>query len=362
MRIIGVMSGTSLDGIDAALVEFDHAGTPQLLGFHHSAYPGELLTTLRTINADTPLGHVLALDAELSTHYAQAVTAVCEQTHTPPDQVDAIGLHGQTVLHAPRATPAVTCQLGDPSRLAQQTGICVVADFRQRDLAGGGEGAPLAPLFHAALFAAESPRAVVNLGGIANLSVLSDRGEVVCGFDCGPANTLLDGWIQRHHHQAFDAAGAWAASGQVDDALLGRLQSDAFFARRPPKSTGTEYFNAAWLDAQLTGTEAPADVQATLAALSAWAIAQALSAVGAGVTDLIVTGGGAHNTDLIGRIAAALPDVRIRDSAAEGLPAEAIEAIGFAWLARATLRGQALDLTKITGARAPAILGGIYPA
>jgi len=184
----------------------------------------------------------------------------------------------------------------------------------------------------------------------------------VCGFDCGPANTLLDGWIQRHHHQAFDAAGAWAAGGQVDDALLERLQSDAFFARPPPKSTGTEYFNAAWLDAQLTGTEAPADVQATLAALSAWAIAQALSAVGAGVTDLIVTGGGAHNTDLIGRIAAALPDVRIRDSAAEGLPAEAIEAIGFAWLARATLRGQALDLTKITGARAPAILGGIYPA
>lgn len=362
MRIIGVMSGTSLDGIDAALVEFDRTGTPQLLGFYHSAYPTELQAALRAMGAHTPLAQTLAMDAQLSDHYARAVIAVCDQTQTPTSDIDAIGLHGQTVYHASTATPPVTCQLGDPSRLAQQTGMCVVADFRQRDLAAGGEGAPLAPVFHAALFAAKSPRAVVNLGGIANLSVLSASGEVVCGFDCGPANTLMDGWIQRHHNQAFDATGAWAASGQVNQALLERLQGDAFFARPPPKSTGTEHFNQAWLDAQLDVADKPEDVQATLAALSAWAVVKAVQDIDAGVTELIVTGGGARNTHLIEQMAAALPEVVVRDSSAEGLPAEAIEAVGFAWLARATLCGQALDLRNITGAKAPAILGGIYPA
>jgi|GEM_PF-5648724 Predicted molecular chaperone distantly related to HSP70-fold metalloproteases len=236
MRIIGLMSGTSLDGVDAALVAFDGNGQPTLQGFHSLPYPPDLRRALAAIDAGTPLGEALAMDAQLSAIYAQAVATLCAQTQTTAATIDAIGVHGQTVIHAPRATPPVTCQLGDPSRLAEQTGIAVVADFRQRDLAVGGEGAPLAPLFHAALFGADHPRGVVNLGGIANLSVLGAGGRIVSGFDCGPANTLLDGWIQRHHNQPFDHEGAWAASGRVDHALLARLQSDAFLPAQPPKA------------------------------------------------------------------------------------------------------------------------------
>jgi len=361
MRIIGLMSGTSLDGVDAALVAFDGNGQPTLQGFHSLPYPPDLRGELAAIDAGTPLGQALAMDARLSAIYAQAVATLCAQTQTTAAAIDAIGVHGQTVVHAPGATPPVTCQLGDPSRLAEQTGIAVVADFRQRDLAVGGEGAPLAPLFHAALFGADHPRGVVNLGGIANLSVLGAGGRIVSGFDCGPANTLLDGWIQRHHDQPFDHAGAWAASGRVDHALLARLQSDAFFTRPAPKSTGTDYFNSAWLEAHLRGDEAPVDVQATLAELTAWAIASAVRQANPDMLDLIITGGGAYNRDLITRIAAALPTIAVRDTADEGLPAEAIEAVGFAWLAWATLNGQALDLSAITGASTPVILGGIYP-
>jgi len=362
MYFIGLMSGTSLDGIDAALVHFGASGDIALNGFCHTPYSPALTTTLQQTNAHTPLAEALSVDAHLADSYAKAVAALLQQTNTTPEAINAIGLHGQTVWHAPNQHPPISCQLGDPSRLAERTGITVVADFRQRDLAAGGQGAPLAPLFHSALFGAAHSRGVVNLGGIANLSVLAAGGKVVRGFDCGPANTLLDQWAMRHQQQPFDANGAWAASGKVDHALLAQLQTDGFFHQPAPKSTGPEHFNLAWLNAQLTGKESAVDVQATLAALTAWGVSKAVQENGEGLTELIIGGGGARNTDLITRIAQQLPNVNVINSDACGLPAEAIESVGFAWLARATLQRQAFDLAAITGAKRPVILGGIYPA
>ena len=362
MRLIGLMSGTSLDGVDAALVDFASDGRPVLAGFQHQPYPDALARALRSLDAASPLQAVLAADAELAGVYAAAVDALIAHTASDRRGIDAIALHGQTLWHAPQAEPPVTCQIGDPSRLAEATGITVVADFRQRDLAAGGEGAPLAPLFHAVLFATEHSRCVVNIGGIANVTVLGPGGAIRRGFDTGPGNVLMDGWIHRHRGAAYDAAGAWAASGRVDGDLLAGLLSEPWFRRPPPKSTGTEHFNLAWLDARLDVQRSAADVQATLSALTASSIADAIQAWGEAPRDVILTGGGARNDDLVRRIGEELPAAQVRCSDAVGLPANAVEAIGFAWLGRATLRGEAVDTTPATGARRPVILGGIYPA
>ena len=357
---IGLMSGTSLDGVDAALVDLADDRRPQLLSHHHQPWPPEFAARLRAVNGDTPLRMTLALDAELPDHYAGAVGALLARSGYDPATITAIGLHGQTVWHAPDATPPVTCQLGDPSRLAVATGIPVIADFRQADLAVGGEGAPLAPLFHAALFGGPQPRAVLNLGGIANLTFLGENATPLGGHDCGPANTLLDAWARRHLGQPFDQGGAWGARGQPDPKLLASLLADPYFARQPPKSTGPEYFNEAWLEARLDGDEAPADVQATLASLTAHSVAADIAAAGVALSELVVTGGGARNNDLLARLRAALPDLPVVTSDAAGYPVDAIEAMGFAWLAGAAMRGEALSLGPVTGARAPARLGGLY--
>ncbi len=359
MHFIGLMSGTSFDGIDAVLVDFEPLGLAHVQAHHHVPYPIALRQALRQVNAHTPLAEVLALDAQLSNAYADAVLALLAKHGRTHDTIAAIGLHGQTVWHAPSAQPPVTCQLGDPSRLAALTGLRVVADFRQRDLADGGVGAPLAPLFHAALFADTRPRAVLNLGGIANLTVLDSNGKIECGFDCGPGNTLLDAWIDQHKNLPMDRDGQWAASGVADLYWVEHLLSDAYFQQPPPKSTGPEYFNLAWL-ADYPAHGEPVDVQAGLAQLTAQSVAAAIMQWGPSIETLIVTGGGAYNLDLLKRLARCLPHVEVQSSDALGIAPEQVEAIGFAWLARARWLEQPVDLTRVTGSRQPNLLGGVY--
>ncbi|KAF0284537.1 MULTISPECIES: anhydro-N-acetylmuramic acid kinase [Spiribacter] len=363
MRMIGLMSGTSLDGVDAVMADFDASGHPRPCGHLHSPYSAELATALRNINADSPLAHLLALDARLAGVYAAAVESLLHATGCTRRQVSAIALHGQTLWHAPLADPPVTCQAGDPSRLAEATGLPVVADFRQRDLAAGGVGAPLAPVFHAALLGGEQRRCVVNVGGVANLSVLAAGGRAEAGFDTGPGNALMDAGARRYLDSAFDRDGAWAASGQVDSAFLDRLLADPYFQRPPPKSLDVSTFDPHWLDAHAGQPAQPVDRQATLLALTAETIAAAVERWGGGPRDVVITGGGAANTALCRALDHRLGGERpLKTSDELGIPALQVEALGFAWLGRATLLGEPVDLTAITGARRPTVLGGIYPA
>lgn len=359
---IGLMSGTSFDGIDASLVQCNAPDAPiTLCEDLHVPYPPAVQQALRQINASTPLATVLHWHNTLPTYYADVVQALIANAEIDRAQIMAIGCHGQTVWHDMQANPPISAQLGNPSHLAELTGIDVVADFRQRDLAAGGQAAPLAPLFHRVLFKAPHPRAVLNLGGIANITLLRENASATSGFDCGPANTLLDAWCRENLGKAFDEAGEWAASGKVHQALLEQLLSDPFFALKPPRSTGPELFNLNWLRPQLPPAIAAADVQATLAELSAQSIAKALRQSGSQAKDLVITGGGAHNADLIRRITAAVAPCSVNLSDALGIPADAVESIGFAWLAHAALAGIRHDLSAITGAPQPLPLGGIYP-
>ena len=362
MRMIGLMSGTSLDGVDAVLVDFDGRGRPTLVGRIHRGYPAALTEQLRAIDGDSPLRIVLMLDAWLAGIYADAVEALRSATGATRQDIDGIALHGQTLWHAPGANPPVTCQIGDPSRLAEATGIRVIADFRQRDLAAGGEGAPLAPLFHAALFGCDHRRCVVNIGGVANISVLAAGGQALGGFDTGPGNTLMDAWARRHLDAPFDRDGRWAASGTIDMPLLERLLADPYFRRPPPKSIDIRSFDLAWLDGHSDHPPRPADMQATLLALTATSLVAAIDEWGGNPVDVVITGGGALNAELRRAIAARLAPRPLLTGDDEGVPATLVEAIGFAWLGRATLREDRLDLKSITGARRPVILGGVYPA
>ena len=362
MRLVGLMSGTSLDGIDAALVDFDANGRPTLIGQVHHDYPAEIAEQLRAINGESPLRTILMLDAELAGVYASAVEELRAVTGAARDRIDGIALHGQTLWHAPDADPPVTCQVGDPSRLAEATGIQVIADFRQRDLAAGGQGAPLAPLFHAALFGCGHRRCVVNIGGVANISVLDAGGRALGGFDTGPGNTLMDAWARRHLGAPFDKDGRWAASGQVDIAFLEHLLTDPYFRRPPPKSLDVQAFSLAWLESYPNPPRRPADMQATLLALTATSLVTAINEWGGRPEDVVITGGGALNARLRETIASRLAPTPLLTGSDQGIPVTLVEAIGFAWLGRATIRGDRLDLENITGARHPAILGGIYPA
>lgn len=361
---IGLMSGTSLDGIDCSLIECRRADERVTLHHHlHHAYSAGTRDALRQINAQSSLASVLYWHNTLPTLYAEAVLALLHQTNLTARDIHAIGCHGQTVWHDTQHQPPVTVQLGNPSHLAEHTGITVVADFRQRDLAAGGQAAPLAPLFHRVLFQGPHPRAVLNLGGIANISLLgSDAQQRVSGFDCGPANTLLDAWCKANLGHAYDHQGQWAASGNVDDDLLQELLNDPFFSQSPPRSTGPEQFNLAWLKPQIPAALSAADVQATLVELTAQSIAQALQQCGRTPADLIITGGGARNHELVNRITAAVAPCPVQLSDALGVPAEAVESAGFAWLASAAMAGKRYDLSAITGATEPLPLGGIYPA
>ena len=305
------------------------------------------------------LHRAAVLANELSDLYAGAARRLLARARVGARSVAAIGCHGQTVRHRPG--DAYTLQLVNGARLAERSGITVVCDFRSRDVAAGGEGAPLAPAFHRALFGAASrSRLIVNVGGIANLTSLPARGPVT-GFDCGPGNCLLDAWIMRKRRTPFDAGGTWGARGRVIPRLLEKLLAHQFFQRRPPKSTGRDEFGLAWLQRAMTGAERPVDVQATLLELTAVTIARAVHRYCAGAREVFVCGGGAYNRALLARLAALLSGKRVATTAALGIEPEHVEALAFAWLAREALMRRPGNLPAVTGARGPRVLGAIYP-
>ncbi|HXR19400.1 MAG TPA: anhydro-N-acetylmuramic acid kinase [Steroidobacteraceae bacterium] len=361
---LGLMSGTSMDSIDAALLEIGPLRM-QVRAAAARPWPAELQLRLRRAAEDSErlgLTEFGELDTAVGREFAQAAEQLLHSAGVTAAAVRAIGSHGQTVLHRPRGKAPFTLQLGDPNLIAERLGIDVVADFRRRDIAAGGEGAPLMPAFHAAAFgSAGETRAVINIGGMANVTLLAADDSVI-GFDTGPGNCLLDSWARRHLGQSYDANGAWAAAGTVDATLLERLLAEPYFARPPPKSTGRETFSDAWLQLALAGrSPAPVDVQATLAELTAVTIARALrSADGAEPQCVYLCGGGAFNGELLRRIGRALPKARVTTTAEYGIAAEHVEAAGFAWLAHRYLTGQPGNLPAVTGARHPVPLGALY--
>lgn len=356
---LGLISGTSADGIDAALVRF--APRLEVLAARTFAYPDGLrarVLALARNRAEVTLDSLGHLDVEIGERFAAAASALLHGAGAPPGDVQAIGSHGQTVCHRPDGPQPFSLQLGDPNVIAERTGIVTVADFRRADLAAGGQGAPLLPALHAAVLAdTATPRAILNLGGIANLTLLVP-GKPVIGFDTGPANCLMDAWSLRQRGMPRDEGGAWAASGHVNAALLERWLADPYFAAPPPKSTGREVFNLDWLDAHLPQPIAPADVQATLLQLTARSVADALRPYA--VHELYACGGGVHNDALMDALGAALPDTKTATTTALGLDPDFVEAVGFAWLARARLQGAPGNLPSVTGARGPRMLGAVY--
>jgi anhydro-N-acetylmuramic acid kinase len=360
---IGLMSGTSVDGVDAVLADLSAA--PHSVAAAHVAFPDALrreLNALQTSGADELHRAALAANA-LMDCCAGAVGAVLRQAGIGHPAIAAIGVHGQTVRHRPDL--GYTTQLANPARLAEATGITVVADFRSRDVAAGGQGAPLVPALHAALFRLhDRHRVVINLGGIANVTDLPPAGPVR-GFDTGPGNTLLDAWCERHTGERFDRDGAWGATGRLNAELLAALRSDAYFARPPPKSTGRDHFHLAWLErhlAPLRPAPRPIDVQRTLLALTARTIAEAVAAHCGSATEVLICGGGAHSAALRSELDAALVPRTVATTATLGIPVGEVEALAFAWLAREALAGRASSLPEVTGARGSRILGAIYRA
>lgn len=359
---LGLISGTSADAIDVALCTFEP--TPRLHGALAQPYPERLrrrILALAQGDGHIPVDELGALDVEIAQCFAGAALALLRSAKIAANDIVALGSHGQTVRHRPAQAPPYTLQLGDPNVIAEITGITTVADFRRRDVAAGGQGAPLAPAFHAAMLPRdELVRVVLNLGGIANITVLD--GTTLHGFDTGPASCLLDAWAQEHTGAPFDRDGALAAQGQIDADLLTALLRDPYFARPPPKSTGRETFHLHWLHqharvSQLT----PADVQATLVALSARSIADAVRAHAANARTLLVCGGGVHNRLLMRAIADALAPLPVASTAAHGIDPDYVEAMAFAWFARERLAGRAPEnVCKVTGARGPRVLGAIY--
>jgi len=369
---VGLMSGTSLDGLDAVLAHIDDAPAALSLrvrAHQHTPFDDALRAELLALNrrGDDELHRAAVITRQLAELAARAVRAVLADAGVTPAQVRAIGSHGQTVRHRPPATGVdvpYTIQLDDGAWLAEHTGIDVVCDFRRRDLAAGGQGAPLVPAFHAACFARPGHAvAVLNVGGIANLTRLGPAGDVA-GFDCGPGNVLLDAWCERHTGHRYDDDGRWAASGQVHEGLLAVLLAEPYFALPPPKTTGRDLFHAEWLDARLreVGDVAPADVQATLLALTAAAASQALRRHAPDTERLIVCGGGARNGALMRALAARLASVEVVSSAAAGIDPMHVEAAAFAWLAHAHLERRPGNRAEVTGARGPRVLGALYPA
>jgi len=360
---IGLMSGTSMDGIDAALVEFD-AASLDILQTHSHAYPDDvrrqLPVAMRTPNL-READDVAALHKRIGECFRDAANALLDAAGIDAAAITAIGSHGQTVRHEPDCAEPFSLQIGDPEIIATGTGITTVADFRSADIQLGGQGAPLAPAFHEWLFRREhSARVVVNIGGIANITVLPGASEPATGYDTGPGNTLMDAWIREHGDATFDRNGAWAASGDLEEALLLALLQDPYFAAPPPKSTGFEYFNLDWLRAAGIGDTDPASVQATLAELTAASIANAIHSSAAPGSEVLVCGGGVHNAELMRRLAARLPGDRVATTAAAGLDPDWVEAVAFAWLAMRRLQERPGNLPSVTGASGPALLGSVH--
>ncbi len=362
---LGLLSGTSMDGIDAALIEIA-GGRLRVVHGRTCPYPGGITKRLQRLVARpdaTHLDTVGELDTALGELFATAALALLDESGVNANEVRGIGSHGQTVRHQPDCRYPFTIQIGDANVIAARTGIDTVADLRRRDMALGGEGAPLAPAFHAAMFGrTDEDRVVANIGGIANITILGADGHVR-GFDTGPGNTLMDGWIAQHGGQPYDDGGRWAASGTPDPALLAKLREDDYFTRSPPKSTGRETFNLPWLAGHLmTLPEAPlpVDVQATLCELTASTLTDAIAGHAPGAHVCLVCGGGALNDHLLERLRARLRGLDVRSSASEGLAPEWVEAAGFAWLASRTLAGRTGNVPAVTGASAAAVLGAVY--
>lgn len=365
---IGILSGTSRDGADAVLVRFEN-NAPKLLSSTCVSYPPDLAQDLRQLierRLRPDEASLKRLDRELAEFFALAAWSLLDQSGVKAEEITALGSHGQTVWHHPFLPNPETIQLGDPQRIADLLGIRTVGQFRQADLKAGGQGAPLAPLLHRALLTPERGiRAVVNIGGISNISLLHAHGSVT-GHDTGPGNCLMDGWIQQHQGKDYDAEGRWAAGGTVDRLLLDRLLDDPYFNRKPPKSTGVEYFNAEWLQKRLTARKTEyspthtslRDVQSTLCELTAYTIADAVRFGNA--DEVLVCGGGAHNLDLLQRLRHLLPDKTVDTTARAGLDPDWVEGILFAWLARERLANRPQETAPITGAAEPVLLGHVF--
>jgi anhydro-N-acetylmuramic acid kinase len=365
---IGLISGTSRDGIEAVLaLEEGPLGWAVHTHIHHPYTPTLAAELERlTLSGSARYVDLGQLDALIGEAFADAVLALMREAGVDRTSVRAIGSHGQTLFHGPDASPPFTWQIGDPFRIAERTGIDTVALFRQRDMAAGGEGAPLACALHAACFShPEITRAVINIGGISNITWLRP-GAPVIGYDCGPGNTLMDGWIRGQRGLPYDAEGGWSAQGRVLEPLLASLRADPFFGLPTPKTTGPEYFSPDWLGQHLppdAGAEGGADVQATLTELTASVIADAVRAQqqDGEICEVLVCGGGARNTDLMQRLGRYLGDIPVTETGSLGLPADQVEAAAFAWLARQTILARAGNLPAVTGARGPRILGCLIP-
>ncbi|MBJ7221004.1 MULTISPECIES: anhydro-N-acetylmuramic acid kinase [unclassified Brenneria] len=363
-RYIGVMSGTSLDGIDVVMAAIDEYTVAQQASYCHPL-PQDIKKAILGMcqGQRVTLSALGQLDTRLGIVFAEAVLALLKQTRMSARDITAIGCHGQTVWHEPTGEAPCTLQIGDNNRIAAMTGITTVGDFRRRDLAYGGQGAPLVPAFHHALLQHPVERRIVlNIGGIANVSLLAP-GAAVRGYDTGPGNMLLDAWIWRHCAQPYDKDAKWAMTGQVHPLLLRRMMADPYFSLRAPKSTGREYFNLGWLEKRLAGLPpiSPPDVQATLVELTAMSIAEQVLLSG-GCERLLVCGGGARNPLIMARLSALLPGIEVSTTDEFGVSGDDMEALAFAWLASRTLSGLPGNLPSVTGASQETVLGAIYPA
>jgi len=360
---VGLISGTSMDGIDAALVEIDESSC-RIIAAKTYPYAAELRTTLLHLSrnpVECTIDEIGRVDHWIAESFRDAALGVISEGGATTDAIVAIGSHGQTLRHKPRASRPFTVQLGDPNIIAAGTGITTVADFRRRDLAEGGEGAPLAPAFHAWAFSSPAKRVILNIGGFANVTVLNGANNSLSGFDTGPGNSLMDAWCLRHKGKPYDKSGRWASSGSVDDGLLNQMLADDYFALPPPKSTGFEYFDHAWLTGHLGASERPVnDVQATLCELTARTIADAVNTHAADADDILVCGGGVHNQHLMQRLQNNLPNQQVASTTTAGIEPDWIEAAAFAWLAARRLANLPGNIPTVTGARAPAILGGVF--
>ena len=363
---IGLMSGTSLDGIDAALVDFS-VHPPRLVASRYEPYSDELRDELTSIcfTEHISVRQIGELDARLGLMFGACANRLREDSGVTAAEINGIGSHGQTIYHAPDLTHAFSWQIGDPNRIAEATGIAIVADFRRRDMAAGGQGAPLVPAFHQAVFQHESEyRAILNIGGIANLTLLPpvNSRTPVRGFDSGPGNTLMDRWIRLHQGMRLDEQGTWARSGLCRQELLTRMLGDDYFKRPAPKSTGQEYFSMDWLFRHLQGlTLAAEDVQATLCQLTVSTILDAACKTAPGLERLLVCGGGSRNRQLM-ELLEEQADYPVLSTEAFGMSPDWVEAMAFACMARRTLNRRHNNMPEVTGARARVIMGGIYPA
>ncbi|AOM40291.1 anhydro-N-acetylmuramic acid kinase [Xenorhabdus hominickii] len=360
---IGVMSGTSMDGVDVILATISDKVVKQEVSYNHP-FPQEIKQELLSIcqGQQTTLSIVGRLDYELGTLFAESVQGLLDKAGLTANDITAIGCHGQTVWHEPDGKKPFTMQIGDNNRVAALTNITTVGDFRRRDMAYGGQGAPLVPAFHMAVLGHPAERRIIlNIGGIANISALLPD-TAVKGYDTGPGNMLMDAWIWRHKQLPYDKDALWASEGTVNEPLLQKMLSDPYLARTAPKSTGREYFNMTWLEKQLADypNVEPVDVQATLAELTAVSISQQVILSG-GCDRLLVCGGGARNPLVMSRLSALLPNAEVATTDKYGLSGDDMEALAFAWLAFRTMSGLSGNLPSVTGADRETILGAIYP-